>query len=65
MDEKMMMVKRYEKEVGPVRNLPKDHPYRWQWEYRGTKEEREELLEHLAGKSEEQVAHMQESLLDG
>lgn len=31
------------------RNLPDDHPDRWQWEYRGTREEREQLLDRLAG----------------
>lgn len=30
------------------RNLPADHPDRWQWEYAGGKAEREGLLERLA-----------------
>lgn len=39
----------YEEELGrPPRNLPDDHPDRWQWEYRGSKEEREELLDRLS-----------------
>lgn len=29
------------------RNLSDDHPDRWQWEYRGTKAERDELAERL------------------
>lgn len=29
------------------RNLPEDHPDRWQWEYRGGKREREILLGRL------------------
>lgn len=38
----------YEQEVGhPPRNLPDDHPDKWQWEYTGTKAEREELRERL------------------
>lgn len=44
---------RYEQEVGkPPENLPEDHPYRWQWDYRGTKEDRERLAE-LLGEPEE------------
>lgn len=39
---------RYRKEVGrDARNLPEDHPDVWQWKYRGTKAEQEELLERL------------------
>lgn len=38
----------YEKEMGrPPTLLPDDHPDRWQWDYRGTKAEREELLDRL------------------
>ena len=38
----------YEENVGhPPRNLPEDHPDRWQWEYQGSKDERAELLERL------------------
>lgn len=40
---------RYVAEHGAPRNLPDDHPDRWQWEYRGTRDERETLLERLAG----------------
>lgn len=31
------------------RNLPDDHPDRWQWEFRGTPEERERLRDWLTG----------------
>lgn len=31
----------------PPANLPDDHPDRWQWDYRGTKAEREALVERL------------------
>lgn len=37
----------YRAEVGDPRNLPDDHPDKWQWDYRGTKAERETLLERL------------------
>lgn len=38
----------YVRNVGrEPRNLPEDHPDRWQWEYRGTKEERARLRETL------------------
>lgn len=38
----------YIRAVGhPPRNLPPEHPDRWQWEYGGTKVEREGLLERL------------------
>lgn len=30
-------------------NLPDDHPDRWQWEFRGTPEERERLRDWLDG----------------
>lgn len=59
------MRKRYEAEVGPVRNLPEDHPDRWQWDYRGSKDERDDLLSRLAGeKKNDKSFHLQESLLD-
>jgi hypothetical protein len=46
----------YERNVGhPPRNLPDDHPDRWQWEYRGTKAEREGLLERLGLPVEEEL----------
>lgn len=38
----------YEQEMGgPGPALPEEHPDRWQWEYRGTKGERDELLDRL------------------
>lgn len=39
----------YEQSVGrpPVERVPEDHPDRWQWDYRGKRDEREELLERL------------------
>jgi hypothetical protein len=53
---------RYEEVVGrpPPPRLPDDHPYAWQWEYRGTKDEREELLERLDPQPEVE----QDSLFD-
>lgn len=47
----------YEAEMGrPPARLPDDHPYAWQWEYRGTKAEREDMLERLElGKPEEPI----------
>lgn len=54
----------YEDNVGkPPANLPDDHPDKWQWEYRGTKAERELLLERLGveTQAEEQI-HQDESL---
>lgn len=42
--------KRYEENVGhPPQNLPKDHPDKWQWEYRGSKADKEGLLARLRG----------------
>jgi hypothetical protein len=39
---------RYQSDVGrEPSELPEDHPDRWQWDYRGTKDEREGLLERL------------------
>lgn len=40
---------RYRQVTGrePAR-LPEDHPDAWQWEYAGSKADREELLERLA-----------------
>lgn len=47
--------KAYEENVGrPPRNLPEDHPDRWQWEYRGTRAERESLLGRLLGEEIEE-----------
>lgn len=44
----MSELDRYREVVGKDPDaLPDDHPYRWQWDYRGTKGEREELLERL------------------
>lgn len=38
----------YEEAVGhPPRNLPPGHPGRWQWLYRGTRNERDGLLDRL------------------
>lgn len=40
--------KEYVESVGhEPRNLPVGHPDRWQWEYGGTRAERELLLERL------------------
>lgn len=41
---------RYEEVVRrpPPPGLPDDHPDAWQWKYRGTKDEREELLDRLS-----------------
>ena len=40
----------YEAEMGrPPTRLPDDHPDAWQWAYRGTKAERETMLERLGG----------------
>lgn len=40
--------KEYAEAVGhEARNLPDDHPDKWQWDYVGTKAEREFLLERL------------------
>lgn len=43
------LVDRYRAEVGrePGRSAP-DHPDAWQWEYRGSKRDREKLLERMA-----------------
>jgi len=41
------VVDRYRDEVGEPKELPADHPDRWQWEYRGTKAERERLRQEL------------------
>jgi len=41
-------VREYEENVGKAPEaLPDDHPDRWQWDYRGTKNEREALAEKL------------------
>lgn len=45
---------RYVAEHGEPRNLPDDHPDRWQWEYRGTRDERSTLLGRLAGVTDDQ-----------
>lgn len=39
----------YSENVGrdPVTRYPDDHPAAWEWEYRGTAEEREGLAERL------------------
>lgn len=48
------LVERYRETVGkePGR-LPDDHPDAWQWDYRGTKAEREELAERFGWMEEE------------
>jgi hypothetical protein len=53
----------YEKAMGrrPTR-LPDDHPDAWQWDYRGTKEERDQLLELLSQGAPEEPAAEQTSL---
>jgi len=55
---------RYLAEVGkePV-VLSCDHPDLWQWEYRGTRAEREELAEMLGLAQEPALIEGQESLL--
>lgn len=47
-------VESYKASVGkePAR-LPDDHPDAWQWDYRGTKKEREELAERFGWLDEE------------
>lgn len=60
-----MTVDRYREEVGEPRNLPDDHPDRWQWEYQGTRAEKEDLLERLRDASQrahDAVNQAQESL---
>jgi hypothetical protein len=53
----------YEENVGrPPQNLPDDHPDRWQWEYAGSKEERDELLKRLMPAP---LPAEQESLFEG
>jgi hypothetical protein len=52
---------RYREIVGrDPAELPPDHPDRWQWEYRGSRDERAALLERLSG--EERAAVEQEPL---
>jgi hypothetical protein len=42
------LIEQYRKETGRnPRNLPDDHPDRWQWDYMGRKEEREALEESV------------------
>lgn len=49
----MTEAERYEANVGrPPTSLPDDHPYKWQWDYRGTKKEREQLPELLGWEDE-------------
>lgn len=43
----------YRAEVGEPHNLPDDHPDRWQWEYTGTKAEREAMIDRLGLRPEE------------
>lgn len=59
--DKSSEISEYEENVGhEPRNLPDDHPDRWQWFYRGTREEREHLLERLVELPQE--VHEQEEL---
>lgn len=37
----------YREQHGNPRNLPDDHPDRWQWEYTGRSDEKADLLERL------------------
>lgn len=60
MDE-YQQVAEYVRNVGrEPENLPEDHPDRWQWLYRGTRDEREHLLERLVELPQE--VHQQEEL---
>ena len=53
----------YEKEMGrPAARLPDDHPDAWQWDYRGTKAEREEMIDRLGLGDEPVVIEGQEEL---
>lgn len=59
--DKSSEISEYEENVGhEPHNLPEDHPDRWQWLYRGSREEREHLLERLVELPQE--AHEQEEL---
>lgn len=44
-------------------NLPDDHPDKWQWEYLGTKAERDVLLERLGLEPEEEELLSQDESL--
>jgi hypothetical protein len=60
------LTEKYVESVGrPPANLPDDHPDRWQWEYSGTKAERDALLETLGGEPEADEQITQEETLFG
>lgn len=52
----------YRQELGEPRNLPDDHPDVWQWRYRGTPKEREQLLEALGLVDDDVPASQEETL---
>lgn len=60
-EKKHAEVEKYRSEMGKD---PPEAPeeYRWQWEYRGTPEEREGLLGRLADREEPEQVHQDESL---
>ena len=48
------LIEKYKSAVGrPPRNLPDDHPDRWQWDYRGTKEQRAALAYEVFGEEDQ------------
>lgn len=54
------LLRSYQEEVGrEPRNLPIDHPYLWQWEYRGIPAERE-MLEEMLNPYPEEVYDQEE-----
>ena len=64
MDRDSDLRERYLAEVGKEPAvLPPDHPDLWQWEYRGTRAEREELAERVRLTEEPALIEGQESLL--
>lgn len=61
--DKRQQIEEYIGNVGrEPENLPEDHPDRWQWLYRGSREEREHLLERLVELPRE--VHEQEALFN-
>ena len=57
------LVEQYIRETGrDPRNLPEDHPDHWQWNYRGTKEEREALATTMGLTEDRPVIEGQEEL---
>lgn len=56
-------IEEYRRSVGrDPRNLPDDHPDLWQWEYRGTKEQRAALAELLVEEEPAPVIDGQEAM---